>query len=249
LSSGRDQAGWPYAGMSSYIWAPCHVEYFVGIACQLLFDLGLHQDFSGLVRTGHLLETEAKIRRQAFFSCRVNEKFWCLYIGRPTLIKSSDFSTPRPKFTDSSFEMQTQAAWVDLSLMASEIGDIFNCPSLVGEQTIRKLSDVDTRLHSWYESLPLALKSSNSGDTELHPHVFALRMQFCGIQILLFRTSIMTRRKFSPAAFSEEEICKLRGQTLKQSRSAYHDNAVKIARLLLATSRRRSVWRGCRPQC
>jgi hypothetical protein len=130
--------------------------------------------------------------------------------------------------------MQTQAAWVDLSLMSSEISDIFNCPSLVDEQTIRRLSDVDARLHSWYDSLPPALKSSESFDTELHPHVIALHMQFCGIQVLVYRTSIMTRRKFSPAAFSEEEICRLRGQTLQQSRLDYHDNAVRISRLLIA---------------
>jgi hypothetical protein len=164
----------------------------------------------------------------------VNERLWCIYLGRPSLIKMADFSTPRPKIMDSSFEVQTQAAWVDLSLMSSEISDIFNCPSLVDEQTIRRLSEVDVRLHSWYDSLPDTLKSSDGQDTDLHPHVFSLHMQFCGIQILVYRTSIMTRRKFSPAAFSEEEICRLRGQTLQQSRSTYHYNAVKIARLLAA---------------
>jgi hypothetical protein len=205
---------------------------FEGIACRLLFDLGLHQDCSDLVRTGHLSEIEAAIRRQAFFSSMVNERLWCIYLGRPSLIKVSDFSTPRPKITDSSFEIQTQAAWVDLSLMSSEISDIFNCPSLVDEQTIRRLLEVDARLHSWHDSLPHALKSSDGYGTQLHPCVFALHMQFCGIQILVYRTSIMTRRKFSPAAFSEEEICRLRGHTLQQSRSTYHYNAVRIARLL-----------------
>lgn len=199
----------------------------------MLFDLGLHQDCSDLVRTGHLSETEAAIRRQVFFSCMVNERLWCIYLGRPSLIKVSDFSTPRPKVIDPSFEVQMQAAWVDLCLMSSEISDIFNCPSLVDEQSIRRLSDIDARLHSWYDALPRALKSPvNSHDTDLHPHVFALHMQFCGIQILFYRTSIMTKRKFSAAAFSEEEICKLRGQTVQQSRSNYRYNAVKIARLL-----------------
>jgi Fungal specific transcription factor domain len=235
MSSGRDQAGWVYAGMRRL-----QVEFSVlmltvaGIACSLLFDLGLHQDCSDLVKTGHLSDIEATIRRQAFFSCLVNERLWCMYLGRPSLIKMSDFSTRRPKIMDPSFDVQTQAAWVDLSLLSSEISDIFNCPSLVDEQTIRRLSEVDTRLHSWYDSLPAVLKSSDGHGTELHPHTFALHMQFCGIQILIYRTSIMTTRKFSPAAFSEEEICELRGQTIQQSRSTYYYNAVKIARLLAA---------------
>jgi hypothetical protein len=48
----------------------------------------------------------------------------------------------------------------------------------------------------------------------------------------------MTTRKFSPAAFSEQEIATLRGQTLQQSRSDYHDSAVRIARLLAAFKER-----------
>jgi hypothetical protein len=215
----------------------------LGIACRLLFDLGLHQDCSELVRTGHLSETEAAIRRQVFFGCLVNERLWCIYLGRPSLIKLSDFSTPRPRVTEPSFEIQTQAAWVDLSIMSSEISDIFNCPSLVDEQTIRRLTEVDAHLHSWYDSLPSALKWKDSSDIDLHPCVFALHMQFYGIQILVFRTSIMTRRKFSPAAFSEEEICKLRGYTLDQSRLAYRDNAVRIARLLAAFQQKVGIER------
>lgn len=203
-----------------------------GIACRLLFDHGLHQDCSDLVRTGHLSEAEASIRRQVFFSCLVNERLWCIYLGRPSLIKLSDFSTTRPKLTDLSFEIQIQAAWVDLSIMSSEISDIFNCPSLVDEQTIRKILDVDARLHSWYASLPSPLKWNDASDMELRPCAISLHMQFYGIQILVYRTSIMTRRKFSSAAFTEEEICELRGFTLQQSRLAYHDNAIKIARLL-----------------
>lgn len=209
-----------------------------GIACRLAFDLGLHQDCSDLVRTGHLSELEAAIRQQVFFSCLVNERLWCIYLGRPSLIKISDVSTPRPRITDLNFQTQTQAAWIDLSLMSSEISDLFNCPSLVDEQTIRRLIDIDSRLHTWFESLPQALKSGNSSDADLHPQMYALHMQFCGIQILVHRTSIMTRRKFSPAAFSEQEISSLRGQTLQQTRLDYHDNAVKIARLLAAFKER-----------
>lgn len=140
----------------------------------------------------------------------------------------------RPRITDPSFEIQTQAAWVDLSIISSEIADIFNCPSLIDEQTIRKLIQVDARLHTWYDSLPLALGWKDPGEDDLHPYIYALHMQFYGIQILVFRTSIMTKRKFSPAAFSEEEVCKLRGYTLDKSRQTYRDSAVRIARLLVA---------------
>lgn len=200
----------------------------------MLFDLGLHQCCSDLVRTAHLSEAEAAIRRQVFFSCLVNERLWCIYLGRPSLIKLSDFSTTRPKLTSLSFEIQNLAAWVDLSLMSSEISDIFNCPSLVDEQTVRKILDVDARLHSWYASLPSLLRWNETREIDLHPSSISLHMQFCGVQILVYRTSIMTRRKFSPAAFTEQEICKLRGFTLQQSRLIYHDNAIKIARLLTA---------------
>ncbi|RFU26448.1 hypothetical protein B7463_g9888, partial [Scytalidium lignicola] len=227
MSSGNDQAGWLYAG----------------IACRLLFDLGLHQDCTDLVRIGHLSESEAAIRRQVFFGCMVNERLWCIYLGRPSLIKLPDFSTPKPKIADPSFETQTQAAWVDLSILSSEIADIFNCPSLIDEQTIRRLIEVDARLHSWYDSLPPVLSWKGSREMDLHSCVFALHMQFYGIQILVFRTSIMTRRKFSPAAFSEEEICKLRGLTLDQSRLLYRDSAMQIARLLIAFQQKVGIER------
>ncbi|KAK1987491.1 fungal-specific transcription factor domain-containing protein [Colletotrichum cereale] len=67
---GRDHTGWMYAGM----------------AIRLAFDIGLHID----CRDDGIGEQEADNRRTVMRACVVYDRYWALFLGRPTSIKNQD---------------------------------------------------------------------------------------------------------------------------------------------------------------
>jgi hypothetical protein len=86
---GRDDRGWMFAGM----------------AFRLLFDVGLHVDPSEL----RLTEREVQIRHMVLWGCIMNDVYWALYLGRPTMLKASDIApTCLNKDFDRLIESQTR---------------------------------------------------------------------------------------------------------------------------------------------
>ncbi|OIW26056.1 hypothetical protein CONLIGDRAFT_582044, partial [Coniochaeta ligniaria NRRL 30616] len=67
---GRDNTGWMYSGMAN----------------RLAFDIGLHLDCRG----DNIPEREIQIRHQVMRACVLYDKYWALFLGRPTSIKSQD---------------------------------------------------------------------------------------------------------------------------------------------------------------
>ncbi|CCF45640.1 nitrogen assimilation transcription factor nit-4 [Colletotrichum higginsianum] len=67
---GRDNSGWMYTGM----------------AIRLAFDIGLHID----CRDNGMSEQEVDIRHMAMRACVLYDKYWALFLGRPTSIKHRD---------------------------------------------------------------------------------------------------------------------------------------------------------------
>ncbi|KAB5584708.1 fungal-specific transcription factor domain-containing protein [Coniochaeta sp. 2T2.1] len=67
---GRDNTGWMYSGMAN----------------RLAFDIGLHLDCRG----DNIPEQEIAIRHQVMRACVLYDKYWALFLGRPTSIKSQD---------------------------------------------------------------------------------------------------------------------------------------------------------------
>ncbi|KAI0160650.1 fungal-specific transcription factor domain-containing protein [Xylariaceae sp. FL1272] len=67
---GRDNTGWMYSGMAN----------------RLAFDVGLHLDCSN----NGLPEHEVRIRQMVMRACILYDKYWALFLGRPTSIKSQD---------------------------------------------------------------------------------------------------------------------------------------------------------------
>ncbi|KZL85659.1 fungal specific transcription factor domain-containing protein [Colletotrichum incanum] len=67
---GRDNTGWMYAGMAN----------------RLAFDIGLHLD----CRNNDISEQEVNIRHMVMRACVVYDKYWALFLGRPTSIRNQD---------------------------------------------------------------------------------------------------------------------------------------------------------------
>ncbi|OAA62748.1 Transcription factor [Niveomyces insectorum RCEF 264] len=67
---GRDNTGWMYSGMAN----------------RLAFDIGLHLDY----RSGDMTDQEVDIRHMVMKAAIVIDKYWALFLGRPTSIKSQD---------------------------------------------------------------------------------------------------------------------------------------------------------------
>ncbi|EPE06692.1 nitrogen assimilation transcription factor nit-4 [Ophiostoma piceae UAMH 11346] len=70
---GRDNTGWMYSGMAN----------------RLAFDIGLHLDYRNTDSTD-INENEVNIRHMVMKAAIVIDKYWALYLGRPTSIKSQD---------------------------------------------------------------------------------------------------------------------------------------------------------------
>ncbi|KAF6823654.1 fungal specific transcription factor [Colletotrichum plurivorum] len=67
---GRDNTGWMYAGMAN----------------RLAFDIGLHLD----CRDNGIGDEESDIRHMVMRACVIYDKYWALFLGRPTSIKNQD---------------------------------------------------------------------------------------------------------------------------------------------------------------
>jgi hypothetical protein len=66
-----------------------------GIACRLLFDLGLHQDCSDLVRTGHLSEVEVAIR---FVNLSISTLYF-VHMSPPNYVRDIIKRSPYPNLS------------------------------------------------------------------------------------------------------------------------------------------------------
>ena len=93
-----------------------------GNACRLVFDLGLHQDWTYLPAT-RLSAIDVEVRQVVFWGCFGLDRLWALYLGRPPFIKLTDVSTRKPDLNSRTWELRVSAAWVRLLDIAGQIGD------------------------------------------------------------------------------------------------------------------------------
>ena len=110
---GRDNLGWLYSGL----------------AVRLAFDIGLHLDS----RPSGLPQREVEIRQMTLWACVMYDKYWALFLGRPTGMKSSDLEiyslskqferlgTCKPVGLEKSMETQIYEALIDLMELAGKI--------------------------------------------------------------------------------------------------------------------------------
>ncbi|KAJ9619077.1 hypothetical protein H2204_012788 [Knufia peltigerae] len=222
MSEGRDRVGWMYCG----------------IACRLIFDLGLHKGWTvdGQNRAiDHNLEDDFS---SVALGCLVYETLWSFYLGRPAHIALSNLSIPLP--AANIFESPTLKAWFELSLPMSEITLILNGPSTTMHSgSINRLWELHEHLTRWSTSLPADIALDSSKISALDQAAYGLHMQYLRVQMLLHSIS-QSNHKWSKQGDGHEESEQqqpasesivMGSWTFESSRRLVHLNAIKIAQL------------------
>ncbi|KAL4738819.1 fungal-specific transcription factor domain-containing protein [Aspergillus similis] len=182
VGCGRDNAGWLYSGM----------------AYRLCFDIGLHLDRSG----SGVSESDNEIGRMTLWACVIFDRYWALFLGRPTALKPDDLeiyelsrqfdrlgtSTPG---SEKSLELQIYQALFELMEMAGKITGITHHGS--SRETDRdrlmylRMAALDSELERWYARLPEPLKYTAENAATAPPSFFLLHQQFYSTMIMLHR--------------------------------------------------------------
>ncbi|KAH7018437.1 fungal-specific transcription factor domain-containing protein [Microdochium trichocladiopsis] len=194
---GRDNTGWMYAGMSN----------------RLAFDVGLHLDCSN----NGLPERDVRIRQMVMRSCILYDKYWALFLGRPTSIKSQDIgmdllaqrftelmspksakSLKPASLADQRLEIYEQL--YELMELAGRIVEIRDIKSKrrVGDHDVFSTGEVednaylhvvnlDRQLQNWYRRLPDHLTWKPTNIKTAEFPFFLLHQQYHVTMILLHR--------------------------------------------------------------
>lgn len=178
---GRDNLGWLYAG----------------IANRLCFDIGLHLDS----QNSGLQQREIDIRRMTLRACVIYDKYWALFLGRPTSLKSADLALynlstqfERLGSLDSasaakSLETQIYEALIDLMELAGRITDIRDAKSSsdTDHSAYIRMATIKHELDAWYSKLPKALQWTPETISTAPFSFFLLHQQYHCTVILLHR--------------------------------------------------------------
>lgn len=183
VGCGRDNVGWLYSGM----------------ACRLCFDIGLHQDRSD----SGLVQRDIEIGRLTLWACVVYDRYWALFLGRPTALKPDDLEIYdlSEKFnrlgaspsagSEGSLETQIYQALIEVMELAGRITEIMdkvpNRSSSLDRVLYLQMSALDRELESLYKRLPLHLKYTSENASSAPFSFFLLHQQYYSSKILLHR--------------------------------------------------------------
>ncbi|KAI1743177.1 fungal-specific transcription factor domain-containing protein [Xylaria scruposa] len=192
---GRDNAGWMYAGMANH----------------MAFDIGLHIDSSKI----GLSEREASVRRRVMRACFLYDRFWALFLGRPTSIKRQDLGldifkrapgysselSPEVTTVNYTVEEEIYEQLVELMNLAGKIvesqcepqysHDAYTTSRTVDEadkNSPMDISTLDQQLRDWYGRLPSHLSWGPDNIRTAPCSYFLLHQQYYAISILLYRS-------------------------------------------------------------
>ncbi|KAF2186726.1 hypothetical protein K469DRAFT_630689 [Zopfia rhizophila CBS 207.26] len=185
---GRDNLGWLYAGL----------------AVRLAFDIGLHLD----TRLSRLPEREVEIRQMTLWACVIYDKYWALFLGRPTSMKNSDLEiyylskqferlgTCRPAGPEKSMETQIYEALLDLMELAGKITENIDPRSQSPDSAFDRnqylrMAALDREFSNWYARLPESLCWTPANIATAPFSFFLLHQQYHSSLILLHRPFAM----------------------------------------------------------
>ncbi|KAF2440096.1 hypothetical protein P171DRAFT_489873 [Karstenula rhodostoma CBS 690.94] len=181
---GRDNLGWLYSGL----------------AVRLAFDIGLHLDS----RLSGLPQREVEIRQMTLWACVMYDKYWALFLGRPTGMKSSDLEiyslskqferlgTCKPVGPEKSLETQIYEALIDLMELAGKITENMdplkqNSEPIVDRNQYLRMAALDREFSTWYARLPEQLRWTSANIATAPFSFFLLHQQYHSSLILLHR--------------------------------------------------------------
>ncbi|QDS70192.1 hypothetical protein FKW77_006514 [Venturia effusa] len=221
---GRDNVGWLYSGM----------------AVRIAFDIGLHLD----TRLSGLPEREVEIRRMTLWACVIYDKYWALFLGRPTSMKSSDLEvyhlskqferlgTCLPAGPEKALETQIYEALLDLMELAGKITENMDPRSqtdaAVDRDAYLRMAALDREFGNWYARLPDALKWTPLNINTAPFSFFTLHQQYHAALILLHRPFAMYEEPSGP---DSEDSHSPDNHFSALSRTVCTKHAIRVARI------------------
>ncbi|KEF56742.1 uncharacterized protein A1O9_06932 [Exophiala aquamarina CBS 119918] len=143
---GRDNTGWMY----------------VGFACRLAIDLGLNLDCTKI----DLPELTIKVRYMVLWACIIYDRYWALFLGRPTMLKASDIVLDQlSKSLDvlskelDTLEGKIYCSLLELMTLAGKISEIQEVgANRLDLKAYLSMAALDRELNQWYSHLPQHLR-------------------------------------------------------------------------------------------
>ncbi|KAK6438552.1 hypothetical protein LTR95_005246 [Oleoguttula sp. CCFEE 5521] len=225
---GRDNTGWLLSGMGM----------------RLAYDLGLHLDSS---QSG-MSQQEIDVRRMTLWACIIYDRYWSLFLGRPTAIKSDDveiyslaaqfekLGTCRPAGVGKTTNTRIYEALLDLMEIASSIvehpnhrkqGEDVRTPD---QSAYLRMAAVDRELHAWAQRLPADLRYTEENRVSAPYSFYLLHQQYYAVQILLHRPFARYDDTSSPES-DDPTVSALDRHFSAASRAICTKAAVAVARI------------------
>ncbi|KAH7115887.1 fungal-specific transcription factor domain-containing protein [Dendryphion nanum] len=218
---GRDDTGWMFAGM----------------AFRLLFDVGLHVDPCEL----RLTDREVQIRHMVLWACIMNDVYWAVYLGRPTMLKPNDIapaclnkdfdrliqSQMRTYAYEKTIETRVYEALLQLMDLLEPLCETRDLrKNLKPADAYFKIATLDRRLNNWYSDLPERLRWTDDNIKIAPATFYLLHTQYHTALILLHRTF--------PSQPPQPSNTRYSGTThfSTLSRSVCVSNAVQVAEIV-----------------
>ena len=138
------------------------------------------------------------------WACVIYDKYWALFLGRPTGMKSSDLEiynlskqferlgTCRPVGPEKSLETQIYEALIDLMELAGKITENMdplkqNTGSVIDRNQYLRMAALDREFSTWYARLPEQLRWTPANIATAPFSFFLLHQQYHSSLILLHR--------------------------------------------------------------
>jgi hypothetical protein len=223
---GRDNVGWMYAGM----------------AMRLCYDIGLHLDS----RQSGMTQREIDIRKMTMWACVIYDRYWSLFLGRPTTMKSADLEiyslseqferlgTCMPAGPQKSQNTRIYEALLDLMEIAGKIVENSehrrqqNSLETPDQSAYFRMAALDREIHNWAAKLPADLRYTEENRASAPFSFYLMHQQYHAVLILLHRPFA---RYDDPNAQETEEVSALDSHFSRASRGICTKSAVTMARI------------------
>lgn len=208
---------------------------YSGIACRLVFDLGLTASCDALVAEGKISTSEAFERHDLLLAAHVYDKLWSMYMGRPSAIPTAMVAVAHQRLVTGGWKgTPTVEHWVGLCTDVSEATELLLTTSNLEPTTLDRLRALDRRLKQRFDSLPEELTATDLDRAfDLSPSAYALNIQFHGAQIVsrgLLKKASESIRRDSQASIRAGD--QRESSNMHQPCQEMLGNAIAIARLV-----------------
>jgi hypothetical protein len=209
---------------------------YCGIACRMVFDLGLTANCTTLVAEGKMSISDSFERHDLLLAAHVYDKLWSVYMGRPGAIPTAMVANAHQRLLVAGWKGRpTVEHWIGLCTDISDATELLLTTSRFRRDTIDRLRALEERLKRRFDELPRDLTVDNLDRVfELPSSTFALNIQFHGAQIL-FRGILKKANqgvRSDSVSSTRPVIQQQETGTMDQPADDMLGNAIAIARLV-----------------